>query len=164
MIQLNSTVSIQEIINLTLENICTDTNFDYGEVWLPTNDNELLELSSFYCINSTYWQEELEQFWLCSQDFILSKGEGLPGRVWSSKQPEWIVDARDDSESYFLRNQIAKAFDIKTGFSMPIIVNQQVLMVLAFFTVNIYLKDIHTLEKAMIKAEPLKDCLLVYHE
>jgi hypothetical protein len=65
----------------------------------------------------------LEQFRLCSEGFVLSPGEGLPGRVWLSEQPEWIADATAQSESYWLRNQLARAFDIGAGFGVPIIAN-----------------------------------------
>jgi hypothetical protein len=53
--------------------------------------------------------------------------------VWLSKQSEQIADATAQSESYSLRNQLAKAFDLSTGVGVPIIENGRVLAVLVFF-------------------------------
>jgi hypothetical protein len=78
-----------------------------------------------------------EQFRACSEEFVLHPGEGLPGRVWSSQQPEWIVDVSIQSESYFLRNQIAKAFGAKSAFGVPV-VEGQVGVVLAFFMSKVW--------------------------
>jgi len=117
-----------------LSKICKLTGFHYGEIWLPNLENNILELSSCYHIVVGNYQDNLEKFRLCSQDFIISEGEGLPGRVWLYKQSEWILDVSVESEEYFLRNQIAKAFGIRTGFAVPIIIEEKVLIVMAFFS------------------------------
>jgi hypothetical protein len=57
----------------------------------------------------------------------------LPGRVWLSGQFERIDDATAEPESYCLRNQLARAFDIGAGFGVPIIANDGVQAVLVFF-------------------------------
>ncbi len=146
---------MNEIIASTLENICESTNFPYGETWIPNEKNNLLELNLSYYINYSQKKQQLEQFWLCSQDLILSRGEGLPGRVWSSKQPEWILDVSAESEGYFLRNKIAKAFDIKTGFAVPVMAQDRVLVVLAFFTVKILPENSSILAIAITQTEVL---------
>ncbi|NES66212.1 MAG: GAF domain-containing protein, partial [Okeania sp. SIO2D1] len=115
---------------------------------------------SSYYINSGFGNKDLEQFWVCSQDFILSRGEGLPGRVWLSKQPEWIIDVTIESEGYFLRNQIAKAFGVKSGFSVPVITENKVLIVLAFFTAQTRSKETKIIEIATSQAESLGKLLL----
>jgi hypothetical protein len=114
--------------------ICESTDWDYGEMWIPSNHSTVLELSPVWHIASnTADLLSLEQFRLCSEGFVLSPGEGLPGRVWLSEQSEWIADAAAGSESYCLRNQLARAFDIGAGFSVPIIANGEVQAVLVFF-------------------------------
>ncbi|MDY7008836.1 MAG: GAF domain-containing protein [Cyanobacteriota bacterium] len=151
---------MNETITISLEKICVSTHFPYGEAWIPDEDKNLLQLSSSYYINSGFGNNDLEQFWVCSQDFILSRGEGLPGRVWLSKEPEWIIDLTIESEGYFLRNQIAKAFGIKSGFSVPVIAQNQVLIVLAFFTTQTHSQDTKIIEIATSKTESLGQLLL----
>jgi hypothetical protein len=117
-----------------LTEVCETTNWNYGEVWIPSAKSTVLELSPVWHIASdTADVLSLEQFRLSSEGFVLSSGEGLPGRVWLSQQSEWIADATALSESYCLRNQIARAFDISAGFGMPIIANEQMQSVLVFF-------------------------------
>ncbi|NEP05131.1 MULTISPECIES: GAF domain-containing protein [Okeania] len=151
---------MNETITISLEKICVSTDFPYGEAWIPDEDKNLLQLSSSYYIDSGFGNKDLEQFWVCSQDFILSRGEGLPGRVWLSKQPEWIIDVTIESEGYFLRNQIAKAFGVKSGFSVPVITQNKVLIVLAFFTAQTHSKDTKIIEIATSQAESLGKFLL----
>lgn len=119
-----------------LVSVCTITEWEYGESWLPNSTGTLLELSPAWCITTNLdlhkaisWM----QFQICSQSFVLSPGEGLPGRVWQSQKFEWLEDAAAASDTYFLRNQIAKALSVKTGFGIPIIVSDRVLAVVVFF-------------------------------
>jgi hypothetical protein len=108
--------------------ICEVTDWDYGEVWMPSANSKVLELSQVWHVAAdTVDEMSLEQFRLCSEGCVVSPGEGLPGRVWSSAQSEWIADATAQSESYWLRNQIAKAFNLSAGFGVPIIVTDRAL-------------------------------------
>ncbi len=124
------------VLTATLRTVCESLNWDYGEAWMPNQGGMILELSSAWYINPTKSIDQLSdlhKFRLCSEAFILSPDVGLPGRVWSSQQPEWLKDASANSETYFLRHYIAKAFGIKTGLGVPILVDDQVISVLVFF-------------------------------
>ena len=114
--------------------ICQLTNFSYGEIWLPNSENSFLELSPNYHIVADRYQHDLELFYECSQEFIMSEGEGLPGRVFSSKKPEWMLDVSVESEDSFLRNKIAGVCGVKTGFAIPAIKEEKILIIMAFFT------------------------------
>jgi hypothetical protein len=114
--------------------LCETTGWDYGEIWIPIDslagnsaDNEtVLELSSVGHIAPNVDDLlSLEQFQLCSEGCVVSPDEGLPGRVWSSGKSEWLADATAESESYWSRNQLARAFDIGAGFATPVIMNDQ---------------------------------------
>lgn len=173
MTKLIQATTLNEEIVFTLAKICHLSNFIYGEAWIPIPENNILQLSPNYYIapftekqnsgeishSKADFVVSVQQFWLCSQEFILSSGEGLPGRVWLSKKPEWILDVTAKSEGYFLRNQIAKAFGIKTGFAVPVISDDQVLMVLAFFTLDIRDEDSKLLNIAMKETEKLANRL-----
>jgi bHLH-MYC and R2R3-MYB transcription factors N-terminal len=133
----NKASDFEAAIALIVAQVCEATDWDYGEIWMPSDDSTALELSPVWHIASSKKDSDdftsLEQFRLCSKGFVLSPGEGLPGRVWLSEQYEWIADATAQSESYCLRNQIARAFDISAGFGVPIIANERVQAVLVFF-------------------------------
>lgn len=110
--------------------ICKNCGWDYGEAWIPCLEG-VLELSPIWYSRPD--MEAVEKFRLCSEAFVIPPNQGLPGRVWASGQPEWIVDVSAKSETYFLRNQIAKACGVKAGFGIPIKNSHQVTVVLVFF-------------------------------
>jgi GAF domain-containing protein len=134
----DTTTDIAAAISPILFHVCEATDWDYGEIWIPSANSKVLELSNVWQIASDAADEtSLEQFRLCSEGLVVSPGEGLPGRVWLSKQPEWIADATADSESYCLRNQLARAFDINAGVGVPIIANERVWAAIVFFKLGI---------------------------
>jgi signal transduction protein with GAF and PtsI domain len=134
----DAATEIAAAISPILLHVCEATDWDYGEIWIPSANSKVLELSNVWQIASDAADEtSLEQFRLCSEGLVVSPGEGLPGRVWLSEQPEWIADATAKSESYYLRNQLARAFDINAGFGVPIIANERVWAVIVFFKLGI---------------------------
>ncbi|BAZ16740.1 multi-sensor hybrid histidine kinase [Calothrix sp. NIES-4071] len=153
---------IEQLLNDILRTVCERIGWDYGEAWIPNQDGTILELSTAWYVSKARSIEQvsnLQQFWFCSEAFILSPGVGLPGRVWSSQQPEWILDASAHSETYFLRHYIAKAFGIKTGLGVPILVNGQVISVLVFFQLEMCeQRQIIELVMAAVQVA-LKNCL-----
>lgn len=139
-----------------LTSICAKTEWEYGESWIPDVTQSVLELSPAWCINPALEMRRAipwMQFQVCSKAFVLRPSEGLPGRVWQSHQPEWIEDVSAQSETYFLRNQIAKALKIKAGFGLPVIVSSQVLAVVVFFLSKARSPDLKLMEQTQTAIE-----------
>ncbi len=146
------TPPVQTALCSILSKFCEEANWDYGEVWMPNKSRTLLELIPVWYIRPHIGNSHLvswEQFRLCSQGFILSPGIGLPGRVWSSQQPEWITNTSAKSESYFLRHQISKAFGVKAGLGVPIftLAGERV-AVMVFFICEVRSLDLQVIELA----------------
>lgn len=148
-------------LHTILMQLCQVTDWNYSEAWIPSQNGTVVELSPVWHINTSRDSASipnLEQFRLCSEAFVFPPATGLPGRVWSSRQPEWIVDASAHSETYFLRNQIAKAFGVRAGFGIPILANHQVLAVLVFFMLEAREEDrqkVELVETAVFHLGPL---------
>ncbi len=68
-----------------------------------------------------------------SQNYTFAPDTGLPGRVWASRQPEWIKDVSLQPHDFFTRSHLAKACGLKAGFGVPILAGNEVLAVLTFF-------------------------------
>lgn len=120
-----------------LSRVCQAIDWDYGEVWVLNPEAKLLELSPVWYGHRNRSRDRLdalEKFRVCSETFVLSIDEGLPGRIWRSREPEWINDVSAQSEDYFLRNQIAKAFNLKAGFGFPVFCDQEIVAIFVFFT------------------------------
>lgn len=142
----------QAAMQVTLQRVCQLTSWEYGEAWIPNQEDKFLELSPIWY--STPNIEALEKFRLCSEAFVLSANIGLPGRVWSSKQAEWIVDVGAASETYFLRNQIAKACGVKAGYGIPLIIGDRARVVLVFFMRQAQAEDEQLINlMAIVRAE-----------
>jgi diguanylate cyclase (GGDEF)-like protein len=115
-------------LGAVLHHLRETKGWNYGEAWIPDPDQGVLKCSPAWDSNTNH----LEKFRRISQGLTFAPGIGLPGRVWSSKQPEWHSDVCLD-ETIFLRAQMAIEAGIRAGLGIPIIANDQVLAVLVFF-------------------------------
>ncbi len=119
---------LHSALEVTLCQVAEATGWDFGEAWLPNSTGTALEHSSAGFSSS----KDLEKFRRLSEKFTFPPDVGLPGRVWSSQQPEWIPDTSVTSEINFIRTQQVLDFDLKAGFGVPIISDDKVLAVLVF--------------------------------
>jgi hypothetical protein len=136
-----------DLFSRILQQVCETTDWDYGEVWLPKPDSPILQLSLAWYVSDRLEsdrQHSWQQFRYCSEKFTLRIGEGLPGRVWEFQTPEWIADVSAESESYLLRNQIAKAFGAKAALGLPINTNE-IQAIVAFFKAEACPQDVQVM-------------------
>jgi diguanylate cyclase (GGDEF)-like protein/PAS domain S-box-containing protein len=118
----------QSALCVALRLVCEVTNWDYGEAWLPSADNSVLECTPAWYSKTT----RLEQFRLSREKLILPRNTALPGRVWTSRRPEWIEDISALADTSVVRPQ-ARVAGLKAAFGVPILIGDRVLAVLAFF-------------------------------
>lgn len=151
--------NLQANFAAALSRVCHAIDWDYGEVWLPDSEARLVEISSVWYGHqdrSSDRLDDLRKFRACSEKFVLAIDEGLPGRIWRSRQTEWINDVSTQSEGYFLRNQIAKAFNLKAGFGFPVFYDQEIVGILVFFTDRACEEDPNLVQRAIAAATPSK--------
>lgn len=116
-------------LGTSVEAICKTTNWEIGEVWMPSADRKYLELISTYYTKSKI----LNKFVAWSKKFTFPPGIGLPGRVWSSGKPVWIKNVTEDPN--FPRSSLAAECRLKGALAIPITTrNKEVFAVMAFFT------------------------------
>ncbi|MBD1939520.1 diguanylate cyclase [Microcoleus sp. FACHB-68] len=116
-------------LEVTVRQVCETISWDLGEAWIPDEEREVLEYS-----RSWYSSEaNLEKFQLESKTLTYAPNVGLPGRVWISKQPEWIEDVSVAKDPVFFRSDLALEAGLKAALGIPIVLNNQVLTVLIFF-------------------------------
>jgi two-component system CheB/CheR fusion protein len=111
----------------TLRKMCEATGWIYGEIWKPNSDGTCLE-------RNTAWYSSvngLEKFTLSSIGLTFQKGAGLPGRVWSLKQPQWVKDVTRDAG--FVRASVAAEVGFKSALAVPILARKEVVAVMVFF-------------------------------
>ena len=138
-------------LEVTLRQVCETTGWQYGEVWIPTADNQHIKCSSveYNCLT------QLEPFRRISEGFVFAPGVGIPGRVWATKQSEWNQDISQEPLSWILRANTAKECGIKAGFGIPILADDRVLAVLVFFTIEQRSEDRRLVELVSAVAKQL---------
>ncbi len=123
-----------------LEAICQTLGWVHGAVWMVDASEGKLR-----CIE--IWHPpglEFPEFTAISRNTHFPPGIGLPGRVWSSKKPAWIPDVVQDTN--FPRAPYAAREGLHGAFGFPILLNDEVLGVLEFFSREIREPDNELLE------------------
>lgn len=92
------------------------------EIWTPTSDRQGLTLSDGYFGHfDSFKQESLGNKFLFDQ--------GLPGKAWSTAQPQIITDLE---HSYFQRKRSAASVGLTSGMAIPIFSGEFLLAVVVF--------------------------------
>src|SRR5712672_4383637 len=109
--------------------------WDVGALWRVDREAEALR-----CVE--LWHKasiEVPEFERVSREFTFVPGLGLPGRVWSSLEPEYIPDVVPDGN--FPRGPIAEREGLHAAFGFPILLGGEVLGVIEFFSREIRQPD-----------------------
>jgi len=113
-------------LRTVLAEICDATGWSYGEVWLPRHAVHRLERSPVWYATTS----GLDAFAAASAALTLAPGEDLPGRAWSLGTTAWSNDLA--AEPNFQRGDVAAQVGFRVGVAVPVLVDGQVLAVLAF--------------------------------
>src|SRR5882757_4982697 len=109
--------------------------WDVGALWRVDREAEVLR-----CVELWHGASiEVPEFERLSREFTFVPGLGLPGRVWSSLEPEYIPDVV--SEENFPRGPIAEREGLHAAFGFPILLGGEVLGVVEFFSREIRQPD-----------------------
>jgi PAS domain S-box-containing protein len=132
---LNAGYSLEDTGASLLAAIGTHLGWRVGQLWI--RDKERRELSCAYC-----WQADLSDYGVFTQvsrSLKFARGEGFPGAVWASGQPQWVSDfAR---EYHFPRAQQAKEVTLHSGFAFPVFAGDEVVAVAEFLNPEIRQPD-----------------------
>jgi signal transduction histidine kinase len=132
--QHNSTRVLAESPNLTsamlriLQIICEGLGWQVGALWIADPQANTLRCAEVWQSSAIQTREFLEN----SRATMLSKGVGLPGRVWSQSEPLWISDALQDKS--FRRSEAAAKAGLRAAVALPLWVGQDFFGVLEFFS------------------------------
>jgi PAS domain S-box-containing protein len=134
----NRSSSIGETVQICLDRICSYTGWPVGHAYLRS-DNSLEE-----AIPAGLWHVEqparFAAFREASERCRLVPGSGLPGCVLESGKPRWIVNlAEQEPESERIR--AGGQAGLRSGFGFPVLVNEKVMGVLEFFSIEAALPD-----------------------
>jgi PAS domain S-box-containing protein len=118
---------VEETARRVMQTICENLGWDVGALWRVDPDANVLTPIDLWhppTLGPTV------------RDEIISVGEwapgvGLPGRVWESGEPAWIVDVTADSN--FPRAESMHRLGMRAAFAFPIVHRGRVAAVMEFF-------------------------------
>ncbi|PSM49716.1 hypothetical protein C7Y66_07520 [Chroococcidiopsis sp. CCALA 051] len=134
-------------LGVALRQICEFTGWSYGEAWIPSAENDILQSSpAWYGKNYN-----VTSFRSSSKKFKFSPGVGLIGHVWRFQQPHWVPSLEDETEMAIVRSHLARAAGLKASLAIPIVADRaadksEVLAVIAFFMSESCAEDKHQVE------------------
>ncbi len=139
----NKARAMDEAMQVALDRICERTGWPVGHVYLPRPDGAGVEL-----VPTEIWhlddQERFQTFREVTEGTTMAAGEGLPGRIFESGRPAWIVDVLEDPN--FPRAQAATDIGVKAAFGFPALAGDEVVAVLEFFSPSVTEPDERLLE------------------
>ena len=131
--------TLKEAASKILETICEPLGWSVGILWIVDRQSTILR-----CMDSWASQKaDVGPFQRASGQWTFPSGVGLPGRVWESRAPAWIVDITHDPN--FPRLPAATAVGLHAAAAFPILLGGEVEGVLEFFTPDVRDPDDHVL-------------------
>jgi len=123
-------------LNACLREICAHTGWVLGEAW--TCDRKTGRLVAAHLRASN---DRLRAFIGASEEVSFAPGEGLPGRVFSTRKREWIPDVAAVPAERYLRLSHARAAGIHAALGVPLLAGDEAVGVLVFYMDHAHPED-----------------------
>ena len=137
---LSGSLSLAEVIPQLLQTVAETFHWDVGEFWKMAGDSDQLRLAQA-------WQgpgKRIATFVQQSLKLSFSRFEGLPGRVFKTRQPDWIPDIAHCP--HFARKDLAARARLRSAVAFPIALHHHTLGVMAFLADRVTEPDADLLE------------------
>jgi PAS domain S-box-containing protein len=151
----NEANTVEEAFQSSLDHVCRIIGWPVGHVYL-LNHSKIIKLKSRFIseinrdllVPTSLWHlgdlEKYKAFKVVTEDTPFTMGAGLPGRVWASGLPDWIVDVTRDSN--FQRAFGREDLGVRAGFAFPVLMGKTTVAVLEFFFTEVVERDDDLLE------------------
>ena len=121
--------NLEDGIPCLLQVICENLGWAVGEIWIVESARGLLR-----CAGTFHLPAVEDSGGAPSQPVSFSLGEGLPGRVWASGSPEWILDTEE--EPTYTRAPVAVPTAFQAAYGFPILAEGKIVGVMEFFSLD----------------------------
>lgn len=128
---LAESASLAEAAPKILQRICENLDWQMGALWSVNQESNMLHfVESWHAPNAS-----IPSFEATTRKLRFARGVGMPGRVWSTRQPAWIPDVLQDNN--FPRAPLAAQEGLHASLGFPILLRDEVLGVIEFFSDDI---------------------------
>ncbi|MEY3866459.1 MAG: hypothetical protein RLZZ338_350 [Cyanobacteriota bacterium] len=126
---INEASDVDTALNVILEQVCQTLGWDFGEAWIPNAEETLLKS---HCI----WyggDHNLGDFYEYHQHLTFPFNVGLTGRIWQSKQIEFIENLGTDT-SLNTSQLFPPSLFFTSALAVPILFANKILSILIFYS------------------------------
>jgi predicted signal transduction protein with EAL and GGDEF domain len=129
----NQAASIRDALQFAVTRLCEFTHWPMGHAFLAktTAEGRYLQSTAIWHNASSSSSDDFRRE---TEGTIIQPGFGLPGRVLRNGAPAWIISVEDDEN--FMRHAAAKAAGIASAFAFPVLVGDEVVAVVEFYSLT----------------------------
>ena len=109
-----------------LRAVCECLHWDVGTIWHV--DGDVLRCVDVWPAGDPRFSDFEQE----TRTAVFARGAGLPGRIWASRQSQWVSDVVQDAN--FPRAPLAKRAELHSAFGFPIHLGDSILGVIEFFS------------------------------
>ena len=121
-------ISQEEALPSVLGVLCSDLGYDIANLWVVEDVQQRIRFDCSWAAPGRAYEEFLRE----STSRSFSRGQGLPGLVWTLGAARWITDVREDPG--FLRGQAARLDGLVTGWAVPVRVGNRIIAAVELFS------------------------------
>ncbi len=123
------TATFEAALQRCLDAVCEMSGWPVGHVYLapPDEEGELQPTQIWHLAHP----ERYEDLRRVTEQTSFALGIGLPGRIWKSGEPAWIVNVQTDDN--FPRAKLCDNIGVKGAFGFPVKTKGRLVAVLEFF-------------------------------
>jgi PAS domain S-box-containing protein len=129
---LAQSATLEQAAPRMLKAVCDALGWECGALWQVNRARNTL-----HCVGT--WRVPdlpLEEFTSTTEALTFVHGTGLPGRVWSCREPVWVRDVTHDPN--FPRAEVAERAGLHSAFALPILQGRRVGGVMEFFSRDMF--------------------------
>ena len=145
-------LSIDGVLQRCVDMVCETLSWPVGHVYTTSAEDGVDELlpTNIWHLDDT---SAFKTFHEVTQRTRFGPGEGLPGRVYDSGEPVWIVDVQKDDN--FPRARVCSNIAVRGAFGFPVKKYGKTVAVFEFFAAEAMAPDEHLLRVMPILGEHL---------
>jgi PAS domain S-box-containing protein len=126
--KLAEATTVREAAAGLLQSICQGLGYTVGALWRVDGQTQVLR-----CLDVWHGSGKgAPEFEEVTRKIVFTRGVGLPGRIWASGRPAWIVDVVTDAN--FPRAPAAVRENLHGAFGFPVRAGSELLGVMEFFS------------------------------
>ena len=147
----NKSVTLDEIISLSIDEICNFMNWPAGHAYLPSETQpNTFEPSGYWYLQD---KEKYEPFKVLTQTTTFQPGKGMIGDIIQTGKPQWVINAHTDKD--FIRRYEGLDLGIRSCFGFPVHFNNRIYAILEFFSDKVQKKDLTLLKRMAAIGHPI---------